>query len=134
MKTKCSYNIKHSLMNSLLKGKNMTLQKQNMIQSINQRIEKRDGEKWLGTISLSGWNDSKFKKKQLNKLSEEQLYFLNTLTEQSLEREVNEIMTNIGGDNPAYDLELVVADGDIWIDIEFNKDGNCESGLFTILI
>lgn len=110
------------------------MKKEELIKGIKLRITKVDSIKWLGTISLSGWDGSKFKNKALDKLSDCQLEFLNTLTEESLEREVNEIMTNIGGESPAYDLELVVAKGDIWIDIEFKKDGSYNSNLFTILM
>ena len=108
--------------------------KKDLIDSVISKIEKRDNKDYLGTIALVGWNYSSFKKEELEELSEEQLRFLNSLTETTLEKEVNEIMTNVGGESPAYDLELVVAKGDIWIDIEFKKDGSYNSNLFTILM
>ena len=108
--------------------------KKDLIDSVISKIEKRDNKDYLGTVALVGWNYSSFKKEELEELSEEQLRFLNSLTETTLEKEVNEIMTNVGGESPAYDLELVVAKGDIWIDIEFKKDGSYNSNLFTILM
>ena len=104
-----------------------------LIKSIKAKIKKENGEKYLGNIALSGWDYSKFKNKFLNDLSEEQLNFLNTLSEESLKEKVEEIVNDIGAESFVYDLGLVIDDGEISIDLEFKKDGNYESGLFTII-
>lgn len=106
---------------------------EDLIKSIKAKIKKENGEKYLGNIALLGWDYSKFKKKFLYDLSEEQLNFLNTLSEESLKEKVEEIINDIGAESFIYDLELVIDDGEISIDLEFKKDGNFESGLFSVI-